>query len=42
MTFVGSDDVHTLLLVDIIECNVPNLQTVKSWNVLLKILQNIR
>lgn len=42
MTFVGSDDVHTLLLVDVIECNIPNQQNIKSLNVLLKVLQNIR
>ena len=42
MTFVGSDDMHTLLLVDVLECNIPNQQTIKSLNVLLKVLQNIR
>jgi|JI6StandDraft_1071083.scaffolds.fasta_scaffold00430_8 hypothetical protein len=42
MTFVGSDDVHTLMLVDVLECNIPNQANVKSLNVLLKVLQNIR
>lgn len=42
MTFVGSDDIHALLVEDVMTCNIPNQQTCKSLNVLLKIVQNIR
>lgn len=42
MTFVGSDDIHALLVEDVMTCNIPNQQTCKSLNVLLKVVQNIR
>lgn len=39
---VGTEDIHALLIEDLMGCNVPTEETQKSLNVLLKVLENIK
>lgn len=39
---MGSEDIHALLIEDVIGCNLPIEETQRSLEVLLKVLENIK
>ena len=39
---LGSEDIHALLIEDLIGCNVPIEETKRSLEVMLKVLENVK